>query len=169
MSKKKLVHIGTLGKPVGLKGEIKILTYTSSMESFFLYKPKLSADSLTKWNLSLVRKYKGQVIVKNQNLNSLESVKNLLGKKIYVNRKSFPKTKKNEYYYTDLIDFKIMSSDKKYLGTVKSIKNYGAGDLINVHLHDHKDYYLPINNDVIISINLQKMIIIVNPIKGLID
>ena len=108
MLEEKLIHIGTFGEPVGLKGEIKILTHTSSVESFFLYKPKVSSDGLTKWNLSFVRQSKKQVIVKIKNLNTLESVKNLSAKKIYVNRKSFPKTKKNEYYYTDLIDFKIM-------------------------------------------------------------
>ena len=169
MSKEKLIHIGTFGKPSGLKGEVKISIFTSNIKSFFNYKPLLVEDSFKELSFVFVRLSKGQAVVKIKNFKTYDSVKPLYGKKIFIERNNFPEIKKNEYYFTDLIDCEIVSLDKKNLGVVKSIENYGAGDLINVNAKNDKEFYMPINKENIVSIDLKKKIIVVNPMKGLID
>ena len=84
MTQEKLIHVGTFGKPSGLKGEIKIITFTSDIKSFFCYKPLLSKDGIEKWSLIFVRISKRQVVAKMKNMNTFDSVKHLIGKKIKV-------------------------------------------------------------------------------------
>ena len=55
MPKAKLIHIGTFDKPVGLKGEIKIKTYISKLESFTHYGPLFSDENLETWDLKLIK------------------------------------------------------------------------------------------------------------------
>jgi len=169
VSKDKLIHIGTFGKTLGLKGEVKIIIHTSNVKSFFNYKPLLLEENFTELDLIFKRMSKGQAVVRINSYNTYDSVKNLYGKKIFVQRKKFPKIKKNEYYHVDLIDCEILSLDKKNLGKVKSIENYGAGDLINIDSKNNKEFYMPIDKENIVSIDLKKKIIIVNPMKGLVD
>ena len=49
------------------------------------------------------------------------------------------------------------------------IDNFGAGDLIYLKKNNAKSYYIPMNSENIVKIDDDKKIIIVNPIKGMID
>ena len=169
MEKRKLLHIGTFKKPVGLKGNIKITMYTSNLKRYLPYGPFMSEDSLTRWDLKLVRESKGKVIVKVKNMETCESVEPLNGKKIFVERRNLPKTKNNEFYAVDLIGCRVLSIDNKLLGLVQNIENFGAGDLINVESKSSNNFYIPMNEDNIVSVDLQKRIIVISPMKGIID
>ena len=164
-----MLHIGTFEKPVGLKGNIKATMYTCNLKSYLRYGPLMSEDSLTRWDLKLVRESKGKVIVKVKNMETCESVKSLKGKKIFVERRNLPKIKKNEFYVVDLIDCRVVSVDEKLFGWVHSIENFGAGDLINVKSKNSSNFYIPMNEDNIVSVDLQKRIIIINPMNGIIN
>ena len=129
----------------------------------------MSEDSLTSWNLKLVRESNGKVIVKVKNLETFERAESLKGKKIFVERRNLPKIKKNEFYVVDLIDCRVVSIDNKLFGLVQSIENFGAGDLINVESKSSNNFYIPMNEDNIVSVDLQKRIIVISPMKGIID
>ena len=169
MSESKFIHIGNFGEPVGLKGEIKITTFTSNIESFFNYGPLVSKDGLTKWDLKLVRVSKRKAIAKLKNFNTRESVEMLRGKKIYLESINFPEIKENEFYIKDLINCEVFLQDKRILGIVKSIENYGAGDLINVKKDNGNEFLVPMNKQNVVLINLLKKKIVINPMKGIID
>ena len=94
------------------------------------------------------------------------SVEQLHRKKIFAHRKKFPKTKTGEFYIIDLINCKVQLKDSKVVGHINRIDNFGAGDLISVKPPKGKDFFIPMNMDNIISINLKKHIVIINPIKG---
>jgi len=165
----KFIHIGTFGKPVGLKGEINIIMFTNSMHSFQQLKPFFAEDKSTIWDLQLLRMSKRNMIGKLKNHISRTSVEQLYRKKIFAHRKKFPKTKTGEFYMIDLIDCKIQLKNNKIIGHINRIDNFGAGDLINVKSLKGNDYYIPMNEDNIISIDLKKNIVVINPIKGILN
>lgn len=169
LSEIKLIHIGTFIEPIGLKGEIKIKTFTSNPESFTHCGPLMSEDGLITWDLRFVRTTKNNVIVRLPNINTHKEAELFRRKKIFANRTNFPKTKENEFYFTDLINCEIISVDKEVLGVVKSITNYGAGDLINMLQENGSELLIPMNKDNIVSIDLQKKKVVINPMKGIID
>ena len=49
------------------------------------------------------------------------------------------------------------------------IENFGAGDLLEIKNQDQKKFYIPINEQNLINVNILKKIITLNPIDGLID
>ena len=63
MSKSKLVHVGTFGSPIGLKGEIKVMMLTSSFESFKMLKVYLNEDASETWNFIKIRMLSNKLIV----------------------------------------------------------------------------------------------------------
>ena len=77
--------------------------------------------------------------------------------------------KKKSISLSNLINFKIINLNKTTLGTVISIDNFGAGDLINVKTNNKKSFYIPMNKENVKEIDSEKKIVIVNPIKGIID
>ena len=124
---------------------------------------------LTKWDLKLVRVSKRKAIAKLKNFNTRESVEMLRGKKIYLESINFPEIKENEFYIKDLINCEVFLQDKRILGIVKSIENYGAGDLINVKKDNGNEFLIPMNKQNVVLINLLKKKIVINPMKGIID
>ena len=169
MLRNQFIHIGTFGKPVGLKGEINISMLTNNMDSFQQLSPFFAEDRYTIWNLQLLRMSKGNMIGKLKNHITRTSVEQLYRKKIFAHRKKFPKTKTGEFYMIDLIDCKIQLKNNKIIGHINRIDNFGAGDLINVKSLKGNDYYIPMNEDNIISIDLKKNIVVINPIKGILN
>ena len=167
MFRNQFIHIGTFGKPVGLKGEINISMLTNSMHSFQQLKPFFAENQFTIWDLQLLRMFKGNMIGKLKNHITRTSVEQLYRKKIFAHRKKFPKTKTGEFYIIDLIDCKIQLRNRKVIGHINRIDNFGAGDLISVKPVKGKDFYIPMNKDNIVSINLKKHIVVINPIKGI--
>ena len=63
------------------------------------------------------------------------------------------------------------SIDKKniYIGDVVDIKNFGAGNLIEIKNDKEIFFYIPMNNENLINIDIKKKIILVDPIQGLLD
>ena len=58
---------------------------------------------------------------------------------------------------------------KNILGVVENIKNFGAGDLIEVKNIPKKNFYIPMNSENVISIDINSKNIVVDPIKGWLD
>ena len=168
MSKSNLVHVGTFGSPIGLKGEIKVKMLTSSFEFFKMLKVYLNEDASETWNFIKMRILNNKLIVHPQDCNNRDDAEKFRGKKIFSQSSNFPKTNKDEYYVRDLIGFRVIMINGKKIGNVMSVKNFGASDLLETKINN-KTFYIPMNKDNLVSVNLDKKEIIVNPIKGIID
>ena len=169
MKKKNLVHIGTFNSPLGLKGEIKIIMHTVDLDSFISLYPYLKDDGKTHWSFSKLNFKSNKFIGKLNGCDSRNCVENLKGKKIYAFRNKLSKTKKNEFYISDLIGCEIKTLDNLLLGKIININNFGAGNLIHVKKIKGKSFYIPMNDENIVSINIKNQVVIVKPIKGIID
>jgi 16S rRNA processing protein RimM len=164
MKKKDLVYVGIFGQPQGLKGNIKLNIFTSSFESF---------KSLNKYFLEKEDKelfFTSFSNVGKRYICSLAGCENrdeanaFNGKKIFSLRKNFPEIDKNEYYILDLIGCKVI-----ILGHVVDVKNFGAGDLLEIQNTEKKIFHIPMNNENLSKVEIEKKIITVDPLKGLLD
>ena len=82
-------------------------------------------------------------------------------------KEKFPPTKPNEYFVNDLISCEIIHKNGTSIGNVISVDNFGAGDLLET-IYKNKKIYIPLDDNVL-SVDLEKKIILVDPIKGIID
>ena len=168
MSKFDLVHVGTFGAAIGLKGEIKINLLTSNVEVFKSFDCLYNFDCSTVWKLDSIAMRQKKCVAKLSHCKSRSDAELLKNQKIYTSKVNFPSTKDNEYYVSDLIDCKIMYSNGNNLGKVIDVSNFGAGDLLET-TYNNKKIYIPMNKENVISVDIEKKIIIVDPIQGIID
>ena len=168
MSKSNLVHVGTFGSPIGLKGEIKIKMLTSSFEFFKMLKVYLNEDASETWNFIKMRILNDKLIAHPKGCNNRDDAEKFRGKKIFSQLSNFPKTNKDEYYIRDLIGFRVFTINGKKIGNVMSVKNFGASDLLETKISNNT-FYIPMNKDNLVSVDMDKKKIIANPMKGIID
>ena len=169
MTNKDLIHVATFGQPQGLKGEIKIIIFTSSFESFKILNKFFIENENLPFNFKSLKKNGKKIIAKLDNCIDRNEALKLKGKNIFVLRENLPKVNNNEYYIIDLLKCKVVNLNNIYLGDVIDIKNFGAGDLIEVKNAKEKSYYIPMNNENLLKVDLNKEIIVVNPISGILN
>ena len=171
MKKKQLFHIGTFGKPVGLKGEIKITMHNFEFNKF--ESKSLSSYLVDEadvfWDFQYLKINKNKLTGKLIRCNSINCVENLKSKKIFIDVSHLPKNKKNQFYIFDLINCEVKTSKNILLGNIIDIDNFGAGDLIKIKKDNNKSFYIPMNEDNVVKVDLKKKIVIVNPIKGILN
>ena len=72
-------------------------------------------------------------------------------------------------YSSDLIGCKVTNTKNKFLGIVKDLKNFGAGDLLEIYDEKKKNFFIPMDKNNIVSVDIVNKIIITDPLLGLID
>ena len=171
MKKKQLFYIGTFGKPVGLKGKIKIIMHNLEFNEFKSKSliPYLIDEANVFWNFQYLKINNNKLTGKLEKCNSINCAEKLNGKKIFIDINHLPKNKKNQFYIFDLINCEVKTSKNILLGSIIDIDNFGAGDLIRIKKDNNKSFYIPMNEDNVVKVDLKKKLVIVNPVKGILN
>jgi len=168
LSKSNFVHVGTFGSAIGLKGEIKINLLTSTIDVFKSLNHYYNYDQSIKWSFDSIVMRQQKCVALPSHCKNRDDAQELKNQKIFSLKESFSLTKLNEYFVSDLISCEIRHENGTLIGNVISVDNFGAGDLLET-IYKNKKIYIPLNDDNVLSVNLEKKIIIVNPIKGIVD
>ena len=167
----KLVSIGELIKPHGIKGELKILLFNEESKSLkdsqivFL---KDNKDNFFKYKIEKVVYSMKKNRIKFFEIDSIDSADKLRGFILSIPRTDFPELEHDEYYLNDLIGYTLFDNNNNNYGCVNDIFHFPANDVLSVFLND-KEYLIPIIDDIILNINHDSRGIIINPISGLFD
>ena len=68
-----------------------------------------------------------------------------------------------------MINCEVKTSKNILLGIIIDIDNFGAGDLIKIKKDNNQSFYIPMNEDNVVKVDLKKKLVIVNPIKGILN
>ena len=120
------------------------------------------------WKVKYIRNHKKNYIFSFNGISNRNEAELLINTKLFVKKQQIPTLKNKEYYLSELIGFQIKTLKNKNIGMVKNIKNFGAGNLLEVLPTNNKTYYIPMNDENVEEISFNKKIIIVNPLEGII-
>jgi 16S rRNA processing protein RimM len=67
----------------------------------------------------------------------------LRGSVVEVDRAALPPLEEGEYYHADLIGLPALDRDGMQVGSVVSVENYGAGDLLEIELSAGRTSLIP--------------------------
>lgn len=129
---KAYIPIGKIGAPYGIKGWLKIQTYTEFSLNILDYQPWYIAQG-NDWEMlnDVKGRLHGQtVIVKFPHIDTPEKARLLTGKIIAVPRDHFPALSKDEYYWTDLEGLSVINKNGEVLGKVIYLMESGAHDVL---------------------------------------
>lgn len=137
-----LIHIATFIKPYGIKGNIKLCSHA---ENNLLLYTNFFYENGEKINMKITQINKQCYIAKIQNVTNRDSAICFNKKKIFILRDSLPILCQSEIYYMDLIEKKVINQNKKFIGKIQNIENYGGGDFITI-THQDKIYTCILKN-----------------------
>jgi 16S rRNA processing protein RimM len=126
------VCLGQIGAVHGLRGEVRLRSFTSDPAAITGYGP-LETDDGRVFEIERLRPAKDHFVASFSGIRDRTAAEKLANLKLYVPRERLPApTGTDEFYHADLIGLAAVDPAGRTFGTVIAIHNFGAGDLIEV-------------------------------------
>jgi 16S rRNA processing protein RimM len=125
-----------LGRAIGargLKGEVRIKTFTEDPLAIGAYGPLQDEARTRQFEISNVQTAKDGVVARLKGVSTREEADALKGVEFYVDRDRLPDVEDDStFYFEDLIGLVAINENGSALGQVVAVQNFGAGDLLEV-------------------------------------
>lgn len=127
-----LVVIGAIMGAHGVRGDVRVKSFTADPLAVFDYAPFLAEDGTEILDPVGLRPAKDHFVVTPKVARQKEQWDAMKGTRLYVPRDRFPEPEDDEYYIDDLIGLEVFAGGEEKIGRIKAVLNHGAGDLIEV-------------------------------------
>ncbi|MHB8530970.1 MAG: ribosome maturation factor RimM [Caulobacteraceae bacterium] len=131
-----LILVGRVAGAHGVKGEIRITAYTDAPMSLLAYSPLLDAEGAPALTLIGGRAVKGVLIARTEPPLTREAAQALRGLNLHMRKSNLPPTSDEEFYLVDLIGLQARAPDGTVIGKIRSVHDFGAGDLLEIEPGD---------------------------------
>jgi 16S rRNA processing protein RimM len=130
----KWVLVGKIVGLSGVRGEVKLESYTEPRTQIFSYQPWLLKSGLGDSEISGCRgRAQGKGIVATlPEIEDRDGAARFVGSEIWVRRSALPRSKKGEYYWADLEGLEVDTVEGAKLGRVSHLVATGANDVLVV-------------------------------------
>ncbi len=162
MSRQQEIYVGRISGVFGVKGWIKVFSFTDIRENILNYSPwLLKKDSETRSVSVVDGKLQGKVVVAQlDGINDRDQAASLIGWDIFITPEQLPRVAKDEYYWSDLIGLNVETNLGVQLGIVDGLLETGANDVVIIK--GERERVIPfLQGQTIISIDLEagKMVV----------
>jgi len=161
------IVVGTLGGAFGVAGEVRLKSFCADPEAIGDYAPLTTEDGKVFPVIVLTGQLKGGFTARIHGVKTKEEADALRNVSLYAERANLPNLPDDEYYYTDLEGLEVIDTGNQKLGTVKSVVNHGAGDLLEIQPVGHSEtVLLPFTEANVPTVDLTTGRIIADPPEG---
>jgi 16S rRNA processing protein RimM len=149
-----LICIARIGAAHGVRGAVKLWTFTEDPLAVKHYGPLTTKDGARQFEVTHAREAKGHLVATLKGIADRDEAERLNGIELYIAREKLPATSGDEYYHADLIGLAAVTTANEPLGRVIAIHNFGAGDIIEIAPPQGATLLLPFNNAVVPTVDL---------------
>ena len=158
------ILLGRIAGAQGLRGEVKINSFTADPENIAAYGP-LTDGKGRQFAIDRVRHLKGGAVVAVlAGIKDRAAAEALQGTELYVARDRLPEADEDEWYYEDLVGLRAVSPQGDEIGEVLSVQNFGAGDLLEIRPADaRQSRFVPFTKAAVPIVDVKNGRIVVDP------
>ena len=126
------VCVARLGAAHGVRGEVKLWSFTADPVAVATYGPFETADGRVV-EIEALRPAKEFFVARLKGVADRDAAERLRNAELYVPRERLPAPEDtDEFYHADLIGLAVVDTAGAAVGTVVALHNFGAGDIIEV-------------------------------------
>jgi len=141
----KLICVGVITSAYHLKGLVKITPFTAQQKNI-CNMPCMDINGRS-FLCKFIKNDKDKIICKIDDINSRTAAEGIIGTKLYIKRSDLPELSESEYYIEDIVGLDVIDISGNKLGSVKSLHNFGAGDIVEILLLNKKSEMYPFTAD----------------------
>jgi 16S rRNA processing protein RimM len=153
---KEAIVVGRIGAPYGVRGWLKVKSFTDPIDNILNYQPWLLSLKGTQISIRVLdgKIHSSTIVAKIEGCDDRDKALKYTNAEILVYRDQFAELEQDEYYWSDLIGLTVIKQDESVVGILDHMFSTGANDIMLVK--GEKDYYIPyIFNTTVLSVNLK--------------
>ncbi len=162
-----LLEIGQIVNTHGLKGDVKVMPWCDDPSIYHELEYVLIDNKEYKIQKSSL--HKNTVLLKLAGIDHINDAELYRNKTLFVPREELGELPEGTYYICDLLGCLVKTDDGRALGEISDIIKTGSNDVYVVEDENKKSVLIPVIPDVIKSVDVEEKLVIITPIKGLID
>ncbi len=163
-------ELGIVSRPHGLKGEVYVALDTdfpqeyAEMESVFL----LQNGKLIPFFIEHLQIRNSEALIKFEEIDDKDAALTIKGLSLHLPLDQLPELESDQFYFHEIIGYQIIDENLGELGEVGQVYDTGHQDLIGMN-YKEKEVLIPINDEIIVSVDREKQIMSVNLPEGLLE
>jgi 16S rRNA processing protein RimM len=126
------ICVAQIGAPHGIRGEVKLKSFTADPLAVKDYGPLTSEDGSAQFEIEAVRPAKAHLVARLRGVNDRNAAERLTHLKLFIPRDRLPPPEADEFYHADLIGLAAVTSAGDEIGTVVAVHDFGAGDILEL-------------------------------------
>jgi len=146
--------VAQIGAAHGLKGEVRLRSFTGDPQAFAQYGALQSEDGARWLEVETLRAAKDDFVVRFSGIADRDAAEALRNVRLFVAREKLPAPDDGEFYHADLIGLRVVSPAGETLGDVIGVHNFGAGDIVEVKLTDGETAMLAFNEATVPQVDV---------------
>lgn len=167
-----MFEIGTIVKPQGIRGELRVFPTTDDPARFSLLVGEEillrdTKNAETPYKLLQARPHKGLVIIKLDGVNDRNMAETLVRNIIAIpDEKALP-LEDGEYFVRDLIGLDVVTQTGEHIGKLSKVLNTNANDVYVIDPAEGDSFMIPAIKSVVLNVSLQDKKMTVRLMDGL--
>ena len=158
------VCVAQIGAAHGLKGEVRLRSFTQEPSAFATYGALETEDGARKLDVENARFAKDHFVVKFVGIDDRDAAEALRNVNLYVERTKLPDVEEDDtFYHADLVGLSAVARDKSAVGEVVAVQNFGAGDILEIRRADGSTLMLPFTEAAVPEVDLAAGTIVIDP------
>ena len=158
MEDDKKIYLGKITGVHGIKGWLKIQSFSSPPENILNYPSWIINNQGEEdfYSIEQGRKQNNKIVVKLENIDDRNTAESLINSKIQILRSDLPKLSNENYYWSDLVGLSVLNSEEKVIGKIESLIETGANDvMVIITLKDERILIPFVMHEIIKEVNVE--------------
>jgi len=164
MSKNRVL-LGVVAAPHGVRGLVRIKSYTEDPMAVGIYGPLSDESGRKEYRVEALSAARGAVLARIEGVADRTAAEALRGLRLYVERERLPGTGEREWYEADLIGLSAVGRDGRDWGKVLAFHDFGGGRTMEVSggAASRDSVMLPFTDEAVPEIDVEGGKVVVDP------
>ena len=158
MEDDKKIYLGKITGVHGIKGWLKIQSFSSPPENILNYPSWIITNKGEEdfYYIEQGRKQNNKIVVKLEKIDDRNTAESLINSKIQILRSDLPKLSNENYYWSDLVGLSVLNSEETVIGKIESLIETGANDvMVIITLKDERILIPFVMHEIIKEVNVE--------------
>tara|TARA_B100000586_G_scaffold24388_1_gene16051 strand:+ start:112 stop:627 length:516 start_codon:yes stop_codon:yes gene_type:complete len=158
MEDDKKIYLGKITGVHGIKGWLKIQSFSSPPENILNYPSWIITNKGEEdfYSIEQGRKQNNKIVVKLEKIDDRNTAESLINSKIQILRSDLPKLSNENYYWSDLVGLSVLNSEETVIGKIESLIETGANDvMVIITLKDERILIPFVMHEIIKEVNVE--------------
>lgn len=128
-----LILVGTFGAPHGVRGEVRVKSFTADPRAIGAYGPLTDETGRRAFSIASLRPVRDDLFVATlADIRDRDAAASLTGVRLFARRENMPAPDEDEVYVADLLGIVAVDEAGAPVGTIVGMPNFGAGDILEI-------------------------------------